>query len=111
MNWFSEEVKSLEWKKKRELPEWAQTIFSENMVAAGNVQDEKEIDQIVTLASKTIDYYMNHPDEARSKAETCRWEKDGSSECVNALTAVKKLDEKYGPGQLDPTTGVFTPNT
>jgi len=24
---------------------------------------------------------------------------------------VKKLDEKYGPGQLDPTTGVFTPNT
>ena len=24
---------------------------------------------------------------------------------------VKKLDEKYGPGQLDPATGVFTPNT
>jgi len=22
---------------------------------------------------------------------------------------VKKLNEKYGPGQLDPTTGVFTP--
>ena len=24
---------------------------------------------------------------------------------------VKKLNEKYGPGQLDPTTGVFTPST
>ena len=60
MNWFSEEVKSLEWKKKRELPEWAQNIFSENMVAAGNVQDEKEIDQIVTLASKIIDYYLKN---------------------------------------------------
>ena len=24
---------------------------------------------------------------------------------------VKTLNEKYGPGQLDPTTGVFTPTT
>jgi len=24
---------------------------------------------------------------------------------------VAKLNEKYGPGQLDPTTGVFTPTT
>ena len=24
---------------------------------------------------------------------------------------VKTLNEKYGPGQLDPTTGVFTPST
>ena len=24
---------------------------------------------------------------------------------------VAKLNEKYGPGQLDPTTGVFTPST
>ena len=24
---------------------------------------------------------------------------------------VKKLIDKYGPGQLDPTTGVFTPTT
>ena len=24
---------------------------------------------------------------------------------------VKKLNDKYGPGQLDPTTGVFTPTT
>ena len=24
---------------------------------------------------------------------------------------VAKLNEKYGPGQLDPATGVFTPTT
>ncbi len=24
---------------------------------------------------------------------------------------VKTLNEKYGPGQLDPTTGVFTPTS
>ena len=24
---------------------------------------------------------------------------------------VKTLNDKYGPGQLDPTTGVFTPST
>ena len=24
---------------------------------------------------------------------------------------VQKLNEKYGPGQLDPQTGVFTPNS
>jgi prefoldin subunit 5 len=24
---------------------------------------------------------------------------------------VKKLNDKYGPGQLDPATGVFTPTT
>tara|TARA_Y100000593_G_scaffold73238_1_gene134535 strand:- start:101 stop:412 length:312 start_codon:yes stop_codon:yes gene_type:complete len=27
----------------------------------------------------------------------------------NERTFVKSLNDKYGPGQLDPTTGVFTP--
>lgn len=49
---------------------------------------------MLTGCSKSVDYYMKHPDEARSKAETCRWKHNDSSECVNALTAVKKLDQK-----------------
>ena len=38
---FGDEVAKLEWRKERELPEWAQAIFSPHMVAAGNVSKHR----------------------------------------------------------------------
>jgi len=35
-HWFKEQVSNLEWNKPRQLPEWAQQIFSPAMVAAHN---------------------------------------------------------------------------
>ena len=56
--WFTHEVSKLEWRKERELPDWAQRIFSKSMVAAGNVQSEEELEQIANLARTTLDHYL-----------------------------------------------------
>ena len=59
MSWFADETKDLEWNKKRELPEWAKAIFSDNMVAIGAVGSE-ELDEFVALGLKSLDYYLEH---------------------------------------------------
>jgi hypothetical protein len=56
---FGERVSKLEWRKARELPEWAQAIFTEHMVAAGNVNSSKELEQIVQLSFDSIDEYLD----------------------------------------------------
>jgi hypothetical protein len=56
---FGDEVAKLEWRKQRELPEWAQAIFSEHMVAAGNVSKTDELDQLVELSFDSIDAYLS----------------------------------------------------
>ena len=59
MEWFAEEVSKLEWRKPRALPEWATNIFSPSMVAAGNVSDETELDQIIEMAKTTLAHYLS----------------------------------------------------
>jgi len=56
---FRYEAEQLEWTKKRELPDWAKAIFSNNMVSAGNVQHETELDQIAHLADTSVRLYLN----------------------------------------------------
>ena len=58
--WFSTQVSELEWRKQRELPEWARRIFSKSMVAAGNVQDPHELTQTRDLAEKCVTYYVQN---------------------------------------------------
>ena len=50
----------LEWKRERELPEWAQAIFSDGMIAAGMVKEQSEIDQITNAVDETLDYYLSN---------------------------------------------------
>jgi phycocyanobilin:ferredoxin oxidoreductase len=58
MQWFSDEVSKLEWRKQRTLPEWATNIFSPSMVAAANVSDELELAQITDMARTTLAHYL-----------------------------------------------------
>ena len=58
MEWFAGEISKLEWRKPRALPEWATNIFSPSMVAAGNVQDEEELEQIMAMARTTLAHYL-----------------------------------------------------
>jgi hypothetical protein len=58
IEWFGTEVAKLEWRKPRALPDWAQRIFTEHMVAAGNVRDEAELDQITNMAKTTLSHYL-----------------------------------------------------
>jgi len=60
MSWFGTEAKKYGWQKPRELPEWARNIFSDNMVAAGNVQEGKELDDLCQIALDSLDYYLKN---------------------------------------------------
>jgi hypothetical protein len=59
LDWFADEANRLDWNKKRKLPDWAERIFSPNMIAAGNVQDAEELEQIVNIARKGIMHYLS----------------------------------------------------
>ena len=58
MEGYAESVKDFIPKKKRELPEWARNIFSDNMLAAGNVKTEEEAAEIIRLALDNLDAYL-----------------------------------------------------
>ena len=57
--WFIEENKWFKPSKVRELPDWAKAIFSEGMIAAGNVREERELEQISTLAVSNLNAYID----------------------------------------------------
>ena len=58
MQWFEKRVENLSWRRPRELPEWAQSIFSPAIIAAGAINTEEEIDQLITLSLENLDYYL-----------------------------------------------------
>jgi len=60
MEFFKETTKTLEWNKKRELPDWAKEIFSDNMIAVGNLRDEEEIEQLSQVSLKLVNYYLDN---------------------------------------------------
>jgi len=60
MKWFAHEVLYYNWQKPRDLPEWASSIFSPAMVAAGNVKIGEELDNLCELALRTLDFYLKN---------------------------------------------------
>ena len=59
IEWFGHEVSQLEWRKTRELPEWAQRIFSPHIIAAGNVSNGDELEQIISMSTRNLDHYID----------------------------------------------------
>jgi hypothetical protein len=53
-------VENLEWNKPRELPDWAKEIFSENMIAVGNINTEEELEQFIMVTSDLVKHYLNN---------------------------------------------------
>ena len=66
IEYFGDEVGRYEWNKKRKLPDWAERIFSEHMVAAGNVSDETELKQLKSLAHILVNHYLYSVDETNN---------------------------------------------
>ena len=56
---YNESVADFIPEKKRELPDWAKAIFSDNMLAAGNVKSEEEADAIIGIALHNLHAYFN----------------------------------------------------
>ena len=81
--WFKDKVNGIEWNKPRDLPEWAQQIFSPAMVAAGNLQEISEIDQLCDTAKNTLDFYLKNigfdqqsgADYHMAQNKYCYWQK------------------------------------
>ena len=59
IDWFASEAAKLQWNKTRKLPDWAERIFTGSMVAAGNVQDQEELDQLFNVANRSIKHYLS----------------------------------------------------
>lgn len=57
---FGTIVENYNWSRPRDLPEWAQAIFSEKMVAVGNLQVGEELDYFCDLVKNTLIYYLAH---------------------------------------------------
>jgi hypothetical protein len=76
LDWFAEESQKLEWNKTRKLPDWAERIFSTNMVAAGNVSEESELEQIADMAKMGIQHYLNTVGETNHTSSSTREEQN-----------------------------------
>ena len=99
--WFKARVHGLEWNKPRALPEWAQQIFSPAMVAAGNLQDETEIDQLCNTALTTLDFYLKNvgigqqdvADYHMAQNRYCHWQKQ-NPHVVKSMVAMGVPEDK-----------------
>jgi hypothetical protein len=74
--WFAHEVSKLEWRRERALPDWAQRIFSKNMVAAGNVQSDEELDQMLEMAKRTLAHYLETVGETNNTVADTTYEQN-----------------------------------
>jgi len=99
--WFKAQVNTLEWNKPRELPEWAQQIFSPAMVAAGNLREEDEIEQLCNLAKTTLDFYIKNAgieqqsgfDFHQAQNRYCHYQKQ-NPQVVRSMVAMGIEEEK-----------------
>jgi hypothetical protein len=83
MSFFNNTTKQLEWNKPRELPDWAKEIFSNNMIAVGNLKDEAEISQLCDVSSKLINYYLDNLEEYAILYDTETIKNIHNKYCVN----------------------------
>ncbi|HCU98662.1 MAG TPA: hypothetical protein DGM69_04870 [Chloroflexi bacterium] len=58
MKWFQNKVKPYKWTKTRELPEWAQNIFSPGMVAVSRTKEPQDYVNFCELAVENLEYYL-----------------------------------------------------
>lgn len=69
IDWYKESVEEFIPSKRRELPEWAQNIFTSSMLAAGNVRTDEEAKAIVNLAIKNLKVYFDSIGEYNNTAK------------------------------------------
>lgn len=95
MKWFENETKNYRWRRPRDLPPWAQAIFSSSMIAAGNIQEGQELDDICNIATKSLNYYLenvgntqNWPmDYHMAQNRYCHYQKQ-NPHVINSMTAM-----------------------
>jgi hypothetical protein len=66
---YKESVEDFIPKKQRELPEWARNIFTDKMLAAGNVNNEQEATAIIQIALDNLNTYFDEIGEFNNTAD------------------------------------------
>lgn len=56
--WYLNKMSTINWEKPRQLPQWALNIFSPQMVAAGNIQTQEELDKLINVFIDNLDHYI-----------------------------------------------------
>jgi len=59
---FRLETKDLSWTRAREMPDWAQEIFSKDIVGAGSIREGEETEQLCNMAWKLAQFYTMEMD-------------------------------------------------
>jgi phycocyanobilin:ferredoxin oxidoreductase len=103
INYFAEEVSEYEWIKKRELPDWAQRIFSSHMVAAGNVSDESELEQITSLAHTLVDHYLETVADTNNSVADATFEQNYYAQNQKQNPHTPKVMTSLGLNEADVT--------
>lgn len=67
--YFKDVTSKLQWKRERELPDWAKAIFSDDMMAAGAVKQPHEIQQVLDTAKQTLDYFLDNVRDYHGNAD------------------------------------------
>lgn len=116
MKWFAEETKNYQWRKPRELPNWAKQIFSPSMIAASNIQEGQELDDLCGVAVKSLDYYLANVGETQdwptdyhmAQNRYCHYQKQ-NPHVINSMVAMgipKEQMERFVNEVLFPETPV-----
>lgn len=66
---FSSVSNAQSWKKERELPDWAKAIFSDHMIAVGNVNTEEELTRLINIGITNCDDWL---EMIKDSAKLCR---------------------------------------
>jgi phycocyanobilin:ferredoxin oxidoreductase len=104
LEYFGDEVGRYEWNKKRKLPEWAERIFSEHMVAAGNVSDEEELKQLTSLAQILVNHYTECVGETNNTANNTTASQNYYCENQKQNPHTPKVMVSLGLSETDVTT-------
>lgn len=59
---------SQSWKKERELPDWAKAIFSDSMIAVGNVNSDDELNRLINIGITNCDDWL---EMIKDSAKSC----------------------------------------
>lgn len=62
--------RQLAWQRERELPYWAKQIFTDDMIAAGNVKELGEVNQLIEVVEDNLIYYLNNIEHYNGRADT-----------------------------------------
>lgn len=102
---MAEETKKVEVEESKELKFTDDELQSLQALQTGYQEKQSALGQLAVqriLLNQQLEALETRTVEIETEYTTVQQEEQD---------IVKTLNEKYGPGQLDPTTGVFTPST